>query len=210
MTHHPWLRATPLIAIAALLTGCPPSSSCDKCGTAETGLTPPGGCAEPYEGPILIQEIGVTCDDPDTVTFTMDTDGLTSGGLVFSQETGNTDAPYAQWSDEHDLDSVDFDEACGSYDRLARTLNTGVDLNAWEVNTSTVFRCDDDGAGNPYHHNADVMTYAFRAYDLDEVMADCVVAGDDPAGLLAGTYNRANDPYLPGELSGCDVGVLRY
>lgn len=202
-----WLSTTLLLSAATLLPGCP-TSSCDKCTTGTTGLT--GDCPDPYTGPILIDEIGVACDDPTTVTFTMRTTGLTSGGLVFSQETGNTDAPYAQWSDEHDLDSIDFDAACGSFDSLARTLATGAGSFDWEVNVSTVFRCDDDGAGNPYHHNATVMSYAFRAYDLDEVLADCVAAGDDPSGMLNNTYDRVNDPFMPGELAGCDVGTLRY
>ncbi|HHO53450.1 MAG TPA: hypothetical protein ENK18_21905 [Deltaproteobacteria bacterium] len=183
------------------------AASCEGDLIGKTGDTGAGNCPTPFTGPILIVEAGITCDDANTVTFTATTDGLTSGGLIFSQETGNAEP---QWADEHDLESIDWDENCGSYDNLARTLTTGAGVNDWQVNQSTVFRCDDDGAGNPYHHNADVMSYAFRVYDFDNVMADCIIGGDDPTGMVNGTYNRVNDPVNPGELASCDVGVLAY
>ena len=37
------------------------------------------------------------------------------------------------------------------------------------------------------------------------VLADCMVFGHDPAGLLAGTYPRVTDPVRPAELVGCTV-----
>ncbi len=189
----------------ALIVACETPTT-TKSSTGETGTVGPTDCATPFEGPVMIEEAGVTCDTPDQVTFNMRTAGLTSGGLVFSQETANAEP---QWSDEHDLNSIDFDGECGSFDELAVTLATGAGANDWEVNASTLFRCDTDGT-DPYHHNADVMSYAFRVYDLDQVLADCVVGGDDPDGLLDGTYARQLDPFMPAELAACEIVILSY
>ncbi|HHO49383.1 MAG TPA: hypothetical protein ENK18_00565 [Deltaproteobacteria bacterium] len=164
-------------------------------------------CATPYGGPVLIKEAYIRCETPGSVLFRARTDGLTSGGLIFSQETGNSDL-IAQWSDEHELESVDADP-CGRYDELTRSLITGVPAEDWELNVATSFRCDSVG-GYPYHHNADVMSYAMRIYDRDGALADCIAGGDDPNGMINGTYNRVNDPVHPEELVMCAIGIFSY
>ena len=142
--------------------------------------------------------------DPQTVLFRVLTDGLASNGLVFSQQTGGSEPQY---SDEHELVSIEWDFDCGAWDHLEQVLTTGVPPSEAVVNQSTGFECGD---GVPAGHNDDTLTYAFRVYDLDQELADCIVAGHDPQGLIDDTYQRATDPLAMEELSACDVGVLTY
>ncbi len=179
------------------------AASCDGDVTKASGDTSTlSGCATPFEGPIVIVQAGIVCDNASQVTFTASTDGLTSGGLIYSQETGNVEPQY---SDEHDLESTDWDEECGSFDNLARTLSTDAAFGASVVNQSTVFSCAADT-----HFASDVMSYVVRVYDFDDSMADCLAAGDDAQGVLDSTYEAVNPPFSPSEFANCDVGAFSY
>lgn len=170
-------------------------------GTKDTGTTESGTteCANFYDGPISIDVATVTCDGHE-VTYYAETTGWTDGGYVFTQETGNTEPQY---SDEHDLESFDYD-ACGEWDHLRRRLqdrDTMSDpINDWQRNVSTVFDCDDH-FGDP-----NVITYAFAVVDLDGNEAACIVYGDDPEGMINGDYQRV-DAQPSFDLNQCVRGV---
>lgn len=168
--------------------------ACDDLGT-KTGDT---GCpAEPKV--VTITGGDINCDTTTQVTFTVNTTGVPEDGTVFSQETGNT---TPNWSDEHDL-VVSSADACGQDAELTQTLATGAAVADWAPNQSTVFQCTADT-----HFDADVMTYAFRVYDDTGALLDCLVAGNNPGGLIDGSIDRVNDPSNPTELAGCATGSL--
>ena len=164
------------------------------------------GCTEPYTGPVLIRSAEVACIGDRIVQADVLADGLTSGGLVFSQETGS-DPPHL--ADEHDLESVDWDRDCGSYDRIRVQLSAGVAPENAVINQSTPFRCD-DAPGRPPTHGTEVMTYAFRIYDRSSTMADCLVTGHDPQALVDGTDPRTLVPFAPEELTDCTLATVTY
>jgi hypothetical protein len=188
---------THLTLFAMLAIGCTGDSGKDS-GATDSG----GECAAEdfYTGPVTIETASVDCNG-NTVRFSAETNGWTDGGWVFSQETGNTEA---QWSDQHDLVSDEYD-ACGAWDRLEREIQDGSTLNDplddWQENVSSVFTCD------AHYNDSNVMSYAFAVVDIDGAFADCVAYGDDPDGLVNNNYDRVNDPsgFNPGD---CGRGVL--
>jgi len=183
-----------LALFAALIVACTGQGP----GT-DTGTEGTGDCEDFYEGPVSIDQVSVDCEGS-RVTFGAETVGWTDGGYVFSQETGNQEP---QWSDEHDLESVEYDE-CGAWDRLEQTIRDGSTLsdplNDWARNESSVFRC---GA---HYGDSNVMTYAFVVKDVDGEVASCVVFGDDPQGLISGRYERVNEPTFDTSRCTTDIG----
>lgn len=196
----------PRAFVLCSLVACTGGSD-DKAEGTDTA-TPAADCATPYGGPIVIRETHIRCETPTSVRFEAITDGPTSGGRIFSQETGNSDL-NGQWADEHDLEIAEADP-CGSYNLLEKTLVAGVGPDNWQHNLSTAFRCDAEG-GVAFHHNAlDVMSYAMRVYAPDGTLADCLAGGHDANGMINGVYGRVADPQSPGELAMCVVGVFGY
>lgn len=189
------------LGVIALIGGC---AGDEGVKTGETGTTTdsPVDCPDGfYNGPVVVTRASATCLNANTVRFEVETDGWTTDGTFFAQETGNTDSPYAQWSDEHDIESYLFDE-CGAWDTLERELATGAGLQ-WVVNESTLFQCTPD----VHYDGSGVMTYAARVYDLDSNFASCLAWGHDVPGMLNGTYNRQAEPSNAGELAACETGV---
>lgn len=187
-----------LTLFGMLAIGCAGESGKDS------GTTTTEDCAAEdfYTGPVTIEQASVECNGNNTVRFAAETKGWTDGGYVFSQETGN---PEPQWSDQHDLASVDFDP-CGAFDKLEREIQDGDTLadptNDWQENVSSVFQCDDH-----YESPGIVMSYAFAVVDIDGAFADCVAYGDDPDGLVNDAYNRLANP-VGFDASDCSRGVL--
>ncbi len=172
--------------------------------TAYTGDTATKDC--PFKGPVLITQANVTCplDKVETVVFTVETEGVPFDGLAYSQETANTEP---QFSDEHTLDVIDEDKDCGAFATLGASIQTDLVYADGEIaraDESTYFSCDDD-----QHYGADVMTYAFRVYDADNNLLDCIIAGENPKAVLDDKFDNLTDPSNQGELEkGCDIGVL--
>ena len=169
----------------ALAIACNGSDS-DKTGATGDSTTTPGDdddvtgtdCAPdgPYTGPTTITTAAVSCDGTN-VTFTAETQGVTLGGIIFSQETGTGGA---QWSDNHDLASVSFDAVCNTFDNLSATVAaSGVD----ERNVSSLFTCAD------HYDVADKMTYAVSVNDATGNNVSCYAFGHDVQGMKDGTYN---------------------
>lgn len=183
--------------IAFIVAGCAGDKDPADSGTDSGTAACPGGA---YSGPITITSHSVGCGGGTTVTFDVTTDGVTGGGWVFSQETGNADDPYDQWSDTHTLDSVGADADCNT-DHLSRTLDDVTHLADplvdWQIDQSTVFGC-----ATHYESPGPVMSYAFGVADATGALVTCAAYGEDVAGMLNGTYNRANPPDF--DLSGCD------
>ena len=184
-----------LALIGILATACTGDSGKDS-GTTDTAA---GDCAAEdfYNGPVTIDTFTVDCSGGE-VTFAAETIGWTDGGFVFTQETGN-ESTSGQWSDEHTLVSREYD-ACGGWDHLDRTINVGVDINDWQENVSSIFTCEG------HYNDPNVVTYAVYVVDIDGNFADCVVDGEDPSGLIAGTEERAADPSF--DESDCTPGTL--
>jgi len=147
-------------------------------GESGTGF-PTGG-----NNPLTIESGTVDCLDDSTVEMTMTTTGPAASAEIFAQETANEGGPGSQWAETTNLDSV----GNGMWEQTLDS-NAGAPSNVVQDQTS-LFRCDTEN-GNPFHHNADVMTYIFRAFDATETEFDCVVAGDDPSGLIDGDYDAA-------------------
>lgn len=175
-------------------------------GPTDTGPTDTGpgptdtGPTDTGMGAALITSASVSCDIYERVTLWAETSARVANGLVFSQETGNVD-PH--WADEHTLYEVD-QPTTGSLDlTYAITLDTEAGLNDWVVDQSTVFSCSN-------HFEANVMSHAFRVYDFGGVLADCLVLGHDPQGLIDNDYARVTDPATPSEIASCRVGALTY
>jgi len=183
-----------ILSLAAL-TAC----TGDK-GT-DSGDSGPGVCGDQggmFAGPTTVQYASVACDANNNVRFYVETEGLTSDGVAFAQETAND--PTGQWSDSITLESYEWDE-CGYWDHLEHELATGSDLAGYQQNVNTVFTC----AAHFDPGNA-VMTYAVGVYDLDGNLADCLAWGDDVAGMIANTAGtRINEPDW--DLSSCEEGV---
>ncbi len=190
--HHVFGRLAILGALA--LVGCDGETTTKSTGGdtgSDTAVTDTGtdtGCATPL--PILIGPVSVTCDASDMVTFDLSVDGAASGGLIFSQETGNT---TPQFSDEHDLTATGTSE-CGT-GSLGLTLATG---GAGALNDNTVFSCAD-------HHGSPqgVMSYIAVAFDDTGAQADCYAWGHNPQDAIDGTSDRVVAPTA--DLSNCAV-----
>lgn len=145
-------------------------------------------------GAITIVSTSVDCVG-DTVQFGMHVEGITGDGLVFMQETANAGPHLAE---EHDLVSVDSDPAV-PFDDLAQSLLEDASYDDQMRNEASLFRCR-------HHFEADdVMTYAFVALDVTGNVADCVVWGHDPDGLIDETYPRVAEPSV--DLSSCRVAT---
>lgn len=113
--------------------------------------------------------------------------------VVFMEETG---AGEPHWSESHTL-AVEYD--AGTAIGLSRTLSPGVGTAAWVPDVNTVFSCEG-------HIEADgVMSYAFQAYDADDVPTACLFYGHDPIGMRDRVYDRVHEPDFA--LSGCVPGA---
>lgn len=154
---------------------------CD--GTVDDPVEP-----KTFEGPTEVDSVRVRCDVLDIV-FEVRTTGVTDGGVIFIQETGNT---IPHWSEEHDLESVNADPD-GFFDELERSVPGGVKLGVQGRNVGSLFPCD--------LFDEDVMTLAVQVTDPDGKVSDCLIVGDDPAGMADETYDRLNEPSF--DLSTC-------
>jgi hypothetical protein len=144
------------------------------------------GCPDGiYEGPTVIVAAVVYCLG-NTARYGIETDGLTSGGYVFQQETAGQYAG-GQWADNHTLVPFDTDP-CGYYDKLDRELQDGSTLadplNDWQSDVSTIFTCDWHLEDNAY------MTFAFAVDDPAGNLASCLAFGHDVQGLIDEIYYR--------------------
>jgi hypothetical protein len=184
---------TPFAIFAMSAAACTGDAFSKDSGTTESGT---GFCTATSDDPPTIDVATVDCNG-NQVSFFVETTNWTDDGVVFTQETGN---PETQWSDEHDLLSVEWDE-CGFWDRLRLTLNDASTLDDplydWQQNVSTVFDC------SLHYGDPNVITYAFAVYDGNQV-ADCIVFGHDPQGMINGNYRRVNQPSF--NLSQCTLG----
>ncbi|MCB9685785.1 MAG: hypothetical protein H6735_12155 [Alphaproteobacteria bacterium] len=187
-----------MIAMWVALAGC--GSRADFATFTETGFGPrvTGGtmsaddCLVVYEGPVLVTHSRITCADDD-MTLWFQTEGWTSGGQVFVQDTSGGSP---QWAEEHALESVGHD-VCGAWDELEVDIHAGVRTDQYIPDVTSAFACSDPGAGR--------LTYAVAVQDIEGDLADCVVFGHDPQALLAGG-DRALDPTF--DTSRCVVAEL--
>lgn len=153
--------------------------------TADTATEPTTSSPLPVSLGVFV----VDCPTPDTVRFYAETVGLASAGVVFQQETANAEP---QWSDEHDLVSIDADPA-GAWTHLELQIADGSTLGNpfadWERNVSTAFTCAAHITG-PGH----VMSWVFAVYDTSGAVAGCVAFGNDGQGVLDAAYVRIDEP----------------
>jgi hypothetical protein len=170
----------------------------DTDSDADTGC--PDGI---YEGPTVIASAIVYCVGT-TARYGLETEGLTSGGYIYSQETAGQYAG-GQWADNHTLEPFDTDP-CGYYDRLDREVQDGTTLadplNDWQSDVSTIFTCSNHLQDNTY------MTFAFAVDDLAGNLASCLAFGHDVQGMIDGlyyVYPLAQPPAF--DLSVCVEGV---
>ncbi|MCA9488464.1 MAG: hypothetical protein KC621_01030 [Myxococcales bacterium] len=174
-----------MIAMWAALAGC--GGRQDFATFTETGFRRPTGgtttiedCLVVYEGPVLVTHARTTCVDDDMVLW-FQTEGWTSGGQVFVEDTSSA-APH--WAEEHAVESVAHD-VCGAWDELEVEIHAGVRTDQYIPDVTSAFDCTDPGAGR--------LTYAIAILDTDGELADCVVFGHDPQALLTGG-ERSLDP----------------
>lgn len=173
-------------------SGATGDSTTDTTGVG-TDCAPDG----PFTGPLGITAYSVTCTGTD-VTFDIETAGVTAGGWVFSQETGTAGG---QWADNHTLESYEYDQTCGTFDKLHRTIAaTGTDAGTLAQDVNSLFHCD------THYEVADKMTYAFAVDDSTGNQAACSVVGGDPAALIAQSGNNVGEPPVP-DLSACVEGL---
>ena len=162
-----------------------PTQTIDPCLSVGTGT---------FTGPIAIDSVLVECNQGnDHVRYLACVQGLTSGGRVFTQETGN---PEPNWSDDHTLDTIASDPL-GWYDEIERRLETAVSITDWEPDVSTLFGCQ------AHFEAPQIMSYALMVTDAAGNLADCVAWGDDPQGMIDGAVDRVNEP--PFDLTACRI-----
>lgn len=187
-----------MIAMWAALAGCG-SSGQDPIPFTESGFFPrttsnptTEDCLVFYQGPVLVTHERVTCADDDMVLW-FQTEGWTSGGMVFVEDTTSTDV---HWAEEHALTSTAHD-ACGAWDELEVEIHAGVRTDQYIPDVTSAFACSDPGKG--------LLTYAVAVKDGTGSVADCVVFGHDPQALLDGG-DRSLDPSF--DTSRCVVAEL--
>jgi hypothetical protein len=186
----------------AVLAACEDGTTDD---TAETGTdTDTEVCTQTYgpDDPTLVQSFSVSCVSTEASISALLT-GLSAANsaVIFMQETGSSYAG-GQWSEEHDLDTIAFDE-CGFEEDLGQVIETlGTSTGSWAPGSASVFTCDD------HINEPDWMTYAVYVEDIDDGVSDCLVLGGDPGGLIAGDYDADRVGAEPSfDLSACIAGV---
>lgn len=152
-------------------------------------------CAERYAGPIVIDRIRSACDEDSQLWIELETLGWASHAVWTLVGTAAQDP----WSEAHVLQSAGFDP-CGAWDVL-RLEAVATSSEAWTPGLQTRFSCDQLQRTPP------VLTRVIRLYALDGSLAECLVGGHDPAGLLAGGYDAslAAPPAAPEELDRCRI-----
>jgi hypothetical protein len=181
-----------LIALAAVAcTGDKTTESGDTGGTTGGGTCPDGI----YDGPVSIDTASAKCDAAGNISYEAKTTGLTADGYVWAIESGNNQP----WDEEHDLKSYEFD-SCGSYDKLNVTIQSG-EFPDYVRNQASTFNCDK--IGNPA-----TMTFAFAVMDVNGDLADCLVGGEDPTGVIAGDYAPYFGTGPTFDLSTCHSGTV--
>ncbi len=189
-------RIITLAALSLTLGACDELVGNDDSGI---GFAPTG----PVDG-ISVDAGTVDCLDETQVELTMSTSGPVAQAEIYSQETGNIEP---QWGENTNLTSV----GNGEWEQTLITRRVpGNDLTPSDIvqDQNSLFRCDREGTEG-FHHNAGVMTYIFRAYDTNDSLGDCVVAGDDPDGLIRAGYQVVNGrgPANPQDVNSTDCRV---
>ena len=195
-------------AATLFLVACPDTGKNDSADTGDSDTDTDAVC-DIYDGPILIQTNGasVTCNAETAtagVVFEVLTDGVASGGIIFTQETGDENSAR-QFADEHDLAVVSFDEQCETTSTLERELATGAPFGDEVTNQSTIFSC----APATHYLEPGRMSYVFSVEDMDGNTADCLIVGDRNSILTDNTTDdRTLNPSNLDDLEDCDSGVL--
>lgn len=137
----------------------------------------------------IITAASATCDKADVLTLFAQANGWTGGGIVFMQETGNTEPQY---NEAHTIQSYDA-AASGKLDKLKATLATGATA-PYIPGTNTVFTCDGHIEAKDKSGAPSVMTYIVLIVDETNKPTDCMAFGHDPMGLLSGVHTGVNEP----------------
>ena len=164
--------------------------------TLQTGDTlGTGDTAVPYDGPTIIDDWSLTCPDLNNWQLRVETTGRTDGlASVYMMETANA----YPWDEQHDVDSVDFDPLGLWEDHEVLMEDEKRPISDWVPGQSTVFTCG-------VHDTPNTMTWVIRVYDDTGALADCVVMGEDPTGMINGKYDAdmINGPADPREFANC-------
>jgi hypothetical protein len=191
-----------VLGFAMAVTGCGGDKDGDSAGDTSTTTGATGGGATGGEtggtgggGAMMVDSFDAACTGADWIYSAHVVNGWTGDAVVNAWEVLPSAAGY---DEEHTMPSVDFgaDEA---WDDIERTLTQG----AYVPDSSTLFACGTHDLGaTPFN---DAMVFAYRVYDLDLNLADCVIYGSLAADVLAGGgdvtgYNTLSNPT---ELDGC-------
>jgi len=153
---------------------------------------------------VMINSGTIDCLDANTVEMTMNTSGPVASAEIYSQETANS-STGGQWAENTNLVSL----GNGDWEQTLTNVATPPDV---VQDSTTLFKCNGEN-----HHDTGVMTYVFRAYDATDTLYDCVVAGDDASGLVAGEYwddvsSVAGGPTMQGDINSanCRIEAFSY
>ena len=187
------------IFVLAALAACDDATT-GNTDSGDTGTTNPTCPNGNFVGDTQVDSVDVDCNSSGQGLLQATLTGVSAPGsaVMFLQETGNIEP---QWSEEHHLDTVSTDE-CLAAETLEQVLEqVGVSVNDYVDGSATVFKCAD------HLQDPNVITAAVFVVDADDPsVTSCLVVGDDPAGLIAGNYDRAGvDPSF--SLANCDIGT---
>ena len=183
----------PLIALLA--AACAGDAADKASGDTGDGT---GDCTQfTYDGPVNIDKVFASCDGGgENIEYRIDANGITADGVVWAIESGNSQP----WDEEQPISSFEFD-ACGSWDHLKVNLAAG-EYGDFDPGSASGFNCDKI-------NNPATMTFAFAIYDQGSNVVDCVVAGEDPSGVIAGDYGPDYFGTGPSfDLGACSQGTL--
>ena len=197
---------TRYIALFALVAACAGDKDTDSGDTAPgtdtmdtmdmTGTMGTDCAGGAFTGAgIELVDYGLDCDGT-TVTFWMNTNGVTGGGWVFVAETGD---PVYTYSENHSLNS-NADVACNTDATSSAAITVGVALADQAQDQSSVFTCADN------FDVPDSVTTALAVSDDMGNLAACAAFGHDPAGLIAGKPTPLNAPDF--DVSICVEGMM--
>jgi hypothetical protein len=186
-------RGLPIVfGFAMALTGCGGDKVGDS-GPIDTGSESGGGGA--VAGDLLIAEVNATCTGSDWRYSAEVLNGWTGDATVNAWEVLNGAAGY---DEEHSLASYDYDPD-GTWDKIERVLGTG----EYVPDSSTLFACGiHDLGATPFN---EAMVFAYRIYDTDGNLADCVMIGSRAGDVLGdhGDVTSYNTVSNPSELDDC-------